>query len=395
MVTISNRNIIIPSNLKNIATQNDENSEFITFRIPRFIKNTDISTKVIWIKAINEGGRVDERLNITQVEEQFIFCDWILKPPATSFEGELSIQIVILSDNYKWESDQGVFNIIDSLDSNPIIPITPNFIEVALEEITKLTLRAEKGADNARVSETNAKVSETNSKISADNAKVSETNSKSSEISSANSLTDINTGLVSKLPISQANSLIKDITLDENTGIFTFRRYDNSTFIIDTALEKTIANFEYDKETKELVLILENDRQLRIPMSSFINIYTGETTATVQTLVVSGNKIQANIIGDSITMNLLNISLQNTINGKVTANEPNNASQIKFSDGQSFQDKLDNGSLKGDDGVSIATNSFFRMYVDQITGDLVVVVADGAEKPPFTLEENGDLYYTI
>lgn len=395
MVTISNRNIIIPSDLKNIATQNDENSQFITFKIPRFIEDIDISPKIVWIKAINEGGRVDERLNITQVDEQFVFCDWILKPPATSFEGELSIQITILSDQYKWETDQGIFNIIESLDSNPIIPTTPNFIEVALNEITKLTIRAETAAVKSESARdiTLAKADE--AKTSADNAKVSEANSKASEVSSANSLTDINTGLVSKLPITQANTLIKNIALNENTGIFTFTRYDNSTLVIDTALEKTIINFDYDSTTKELILVLTNGKQLKIPMSSFINIYTGETTATIQTLVVGSNKITATIRGNSISMNLLDTNLQNTINSKVTANEANNASQIKFNDGQSFQDKLDNGSLKGNDGVSISTNSFYRMYVTQTTGDLMIVVADGAEKPPFTLKDNGDLVYII
>lgn len=393
-ITISNRKIIVPSVLQNIAVQNDINSEAVKIVIPRYFDNNDLSIYTLWLTTVSSGGEDNISLDKIVVGNT-IEAQWILKPPQTSYAGNLQLQFKILGDNFEWKSEIGKVNILLALEAEPVIPIVPDFIDEILKRISEYMQRAETAAVKSESARdiTLAKADE--AKTSADNAKVSEANSKASEVSSANSLTDINTGLVSKLPITQANTLIKNIALDENTGIFTFTRYDNSTLVIDTALEKTIINFDYDSTTKELILVLTNGKQLKIPMSSFINIYTGETTATIQTLVVGSNKITATIRGNSISMNLLDTNLQNTINSKVTANEANNASQIKFNDGQSFQDKLDNGSLKGNDGVSISTNSFYRMYVTQTTGDLMIVVADGAEKPPFTLKDNGDLVYII
>lgn len=49
---------------------------------------------------------------------------------------------------------------------------------------------------------------------------------------------------------------------------------------------------------------------------------------------------------------------------------------------------------QGDSGVLAATDGFFSMYVDG-SGNLYVCVPDGAAQPPLSLDENGNLIYTI
>ncbi len=78
----------------------------------------------------------------------------------------------------------------------------------------------------------------------------------------------------------------------------------------------------------------------------------------------------------------------------VEANQAGNAEQILFSDGESFQDKLDQNLLKGQDGQCF----FDRMYyfrVDAENGHLYVGVADDDSPPPLSIDENGHLIYTI
>ncbi len=78
----------------------------------------------------------------------------------------------------------------------------------------------------------------------------------------------------------------------------------------------------------------------------------------------------------------------------VTAGETGNAGQIVFTDGETFQGKLDNNTLKGQDGQCF----FDQMYyfrVDQSNGHLYVGVPDGAPQPPLSIDSNGHLIYTI
>ncbi|MCR4963285.1 MAG: hypothetical protein K6B40_05330 [Firmicutes bacterium] len=78
----------------------------------------------------------------------------------------------------------------------------------------------------------------------------------------------------------------------------------------------------------------------------------------------------------------------------VVANQAGNAGQILFSDGESFQDKLDQNVLKGQDGQCF----FDRMYyfrVDAANGHLYVGVADDAGPPPLSIDSRGHLIYTI
>lgn len=109
----------------------------------------------------------------------------------------------------------------------------------------------------------------------------------------------------------------KDISYNENTATFVFTRHDNTTFSVDLPIEQTVKNGYYDDKNKELVLVLVSDQEIKIPASGLIDDYDGLTSATIQCVVSSDNKITCNIISGSISKTLLTTELQQEINNKV------------------------------------------------------------------------------
>lgn len=119
------------------------------------------------------------------------------------------------------------------------------------------------------------------------------------------------------------NSIVKDfkdITFDTTTMTFVFTRHDNTTFTVDLPIEQTVKNGFYDEETKELVLVLVSNQEIRIPASGLIDDYSGVDTATIQLVISANNTITANIKAGSIEKTLLTTELQEEINGKLNSN---------------------------------------------------------------------------
>ncbi|MCI8649600.1 MAG: hypothetical protein HFG20_05730 [Anaerotruncus sp.] len=400
-ITIAERTINIPPVLQNIAVQNDENSETVTIQMPRYFDGHDLSQYAVFLKTIapNEMGRDDIALSAV-VRGNLLEMQWVLRPPQTSYAGRLQLQLAVIGRNFKWETDSTSVNILASLDAQPVIPSTPSVMSSFLEEISQIAQRAKTSETNAAKSAvaaagsaSAAASSATAAAGSAAAAKASEENAKKSETGAAESLTDIQTGLQSKLSIAEANRLIQAVSLEQETGIFTITRYDGTSYTIDTALEKTIVNFTYDAAANQLILSAEDKNEYRIDMTAFVNIYEGSESDTIG-VMVNGSEISAQVRGNAIGINLLTESLQNLIHGKITGNVIGNANQVLFADGQTMQEKLDSGALNGKDGVNIALNGMFYMRVDEF-GHLKVGVAEGAAQPPLQIDENGHLIYTI
>ena len=112
----------------------------------------------------------------------------------------------------------------------------------------------------------------------------------------------------------------KDISYDSTTSTFVFTRHDNTTFTVDLPIEQTVKDGYYDEQTKELVLVLVSEQEIRIPASGLIDDYSGVDSATIQVNISSDNKITCNIKAGSITKTLLTTELQEEINNKVNKN---------------------------------------------------------------------------
>lgn len=158
---------------------------------------------------------------------------------------------------------------------------------------------------------------------------------------------------------------------------------------------KVIASFGYDAVTNQLVIGLKNGASYRLTMTPFVNDYYGAAENGLQVTVDGNRKISAQLQPGAVAYQVLDTALQALIDGKVTANTAGNAAAIRFADGESMQDKLENGALTGPAGVSVALNSLFYFRVDAMSGHLLVGVAEGAPAPPFSIDAEGHLLYTI
>lgn len=75
--------------------------------------------------------------------------------------------------------------------------------------------------------------------------------------------------------------LINNVTYNNDNGVLTFTRGDGSNIEIDLPLEFLVEDGFYDTVTKEIVLILTNETEIRIPVGDlFVGIATEEYVDT-------------------------------------------------------------------------------------------------------------------
>lgn len=115
------------------------------------------------------------------------------------------------------------------------------------------------------------------------------------------------------------NTIIKQVSYEPTTGTFTFTKGDGTTVSVDTALERVVANFEYNSTSKSLELTLDDGTVQSVPMSDFIDTYAGSDTSTITVTVTAENTIQAVIKNSSLTWDMLSTALKEVINNKVDA----------------------------------------------------------------------------
>lgn len=114
---------------------------------------------------------------------------------------------------------------------------------------------------------------------------------------------------------------IKNVTYNTTTGVFVFTKHDNTTITVDLPIEQNVKSGYYDDTNEELVLVLMNDQEIRIPASGLVDVYTGTTSATIQVSISADNKITCNIVGQSISKTLLTTELQTELNGKANTSD--------------------------------------------------------------------------
>lgn len=156
-----------------------------------------------------------------------------------------------------------------------------------------------------------------------------------------------------------------------------------------------VASLTYDGTGRKLVLTLADGARYQVDMSPFINVYQGVSGDTVSVSVDGQGNIAAAVQPGSVGASQLAAAIKDQIDAKITAGASGNAAQVRFSDGQSFQDKLDAGQLKGADGVAATLSGMYYFRYDATDGHLYVGVAAGGSQPPLSIDNDGHLIYTI
>ena len=104
-----------------------------------------------------------------------------------------------------------------------------------------------------------------------------------------------------KLDKATANTMIKDISFEENTGIFTITLLNGTTKTIDTKLEKIATNFSYDYQTQKLNLTLSDGTIQELDLTSLISQFEFVDSDTIDISVDGSGNVSAIVKDGAIT----------------------------------------------------------------------------------------------
>lgn len=167
-----------------------------------------------------------------------------------------------------------------------------------------------------------------------------------------------------KLDVSVANTMVKNVTYEESTGIITVTYLNGTTATLDTKLEKLAVNFRYDPETEKLIITLDDGTTQEVDLSSLITEYDFENTNTVAFTVENG-VVKAMIPDGAITGDKLEPNyLANCESAKATA-------ETKALVAEGYSVGTQNGQPVGPDSEYYQNNAkYYKEQAKQIAGDV-------------------------
>lgn len=103
----------------------------------------------------------------------------------------------------------------------------------------------------------------------------------------------------SKVDLTKANELVKEILWNEPMGVLTVVKMNGSKAVIDTKLEKLAVNFKYNPQTQQLVITLDDGTVQNVDLSSLITEYEFLDSDTIAFEITDG-KVKAIVKEGSI-----------------------------------------------------------------------------------------------
>ena len=104
-----------------------------------------------------------------------------------------------------------------------------------------------------------------------------------------------------KVDLTKANELVKEILWDESNGTLTVVKMNGSRAVIDTKLEKLAVNFSFDEANQRLVIILDDGTKQYVDLSAFVTPFEFKDGDVIYFSVVDGNLVYAGIKDGTIS----------------------------------------------------------------------------------------------
>ena len=104
-----------------------------------------------------------------------------------------------------------------------------------------------------------------------------------------------------KVDLTKANELVKEILWDESNGTLTVVKMNGSRSVIDTKLEKLAVNFSFDEANQRLVIILDDGSKQYVDLSAFVTPLEFKDGDIIYFSVVDGNLVSAGIKDGTIS----------------------------------------------------------------------------------------------
>lgn len=179
----------------------------------------------------------------------------------------------------------------------------------------------------------------------------------------------------SKVDLTKANELVKEILWDESNGTLTVVKMNGSKAVIDTKLEKLAVNFKYNPQTQQLIITLDDGTVRNVDLSALITQYEFLEGDEIAFEVTYDGKVKPMIKGGSITEDKL---------------QPNFLADIKVESAKAVASAK---SAKESETKAVASATDAKDSADRAQG-----IEDEINKKlamtEFDVNEDGELIYT-
>lgn len=178
----------------------------------------------------------------------------------------------------------------------------------------------------------------------------------------------------SKVDLTKANELVKEILWDESNGTLTVVKMNGSKAVIDTKLEKLAVNFKYNPQTQQLVITLDDGTVQNVDLSSLITEYEFLDSDTIA-FEIAGGKVKAIVKNGSITEDML---------------QPNFLADVKV---EAEKAKASASAADASEKESTVQANLSKEYADKAK-EYSDNIDKKAHLATFDVNEDGELIYT-
>lgn len=178
----------------------------------------------------------------------------------------------------------------------------------------------------------------------------------------------------SKVDLTKANELVKEILWDESNGTLTVVKMNGSKAVIDTKLEKLAVNFKYDTQTQQLIITLDDGTTQNVDLSALITEYEFLDSDTIAFEITDG-KVKSIVKNGSITEEKL---------------QPNFLADVKV---EAEKAKASASAADASEKESAAQANLSKEYADKAK-EYSDNIDKKAQLATFDVNEDGELIYT-
>ena len=197
----------------------------------------------------------------------------------------------------------------------------------------------------------------------------------------------------SKVDLTKANELVKEILWDESNGTLTIVKMNGSRAVIDTKLEKLAVNFTYNPQTQQLVITLDDGTVQNVDLSSLITEYEFLDSDTIA-FEIAGGKVKAIVKNGSITEDKLqpNFLADIKVESAKAVNSATNAKASETNAAKSATDAKDSADRV--QGIESEINKKLAMAEFDVNEDGELIYTDNSAYN-FNVDNDGNLNWEV
>ena len=196
-----------------------------------------------------------------------------------------------------------------------------------------------------------------------------------------------------KVDLTKANELVKEILWDESNGTLTVVKMNGSKSVIDTKLEKLAVNFKYDPQTQQLVITLDDGAVQNVDLSSLITEYEFLDSDTIAFEITDG-KVKSIVKNGSITEDKLqpNFLADIKVESAKAVASAKSAGESETNAAKSATDAKDSADRA--QGIESAINKKLTMTEFDVNEDGELIYTDNSAYN-FVVDNDGNLNWEV